>query len=73
MLVVAVPGLPGHGGHMTETTAASTRVPVSIQLIGGLPSCRRSVACGCRPIGGTAGVGKTALASGATRHPAAQP
>jgi hypothetical protein len=27
--------LPGHGGDMTETTAASTRVPVSIQLIGG--------------------------------------
>ena len=35
MLVVAVPDAAGPCGDMTETTAASTRVPVSIQLIGG--------------------------------------
>jgi hypothetical protein len=35
MLVVAVPEVAGHGGDMTKTSSASTRVPVSIQLISG--------------------------------------
>ena len=35
MLVVAVPEAAGHCGEMTKTTAATTRVPVSIQLISG--------------------------------------
>jgi hypothetical protein len=47
MLVVAVSEAVGDSGRMTETTAASIWVPVSIQLIGGSPSSWISVACGC--------------------------